>query len=843
MNDWALALRLARREMRAGLAGFRVFLACLVLGVGAIAAVGALGQAVAEGLRNDSRRLLGGDVDLTLQHRPATADERAYLESHGLAVSGVAEMRAMAQAPAGDGTRTLVELKAVDAAYPLVGRMDLEPPIPLSEALAPDGTVWGAVADAGLLEKLGIGVGAEVEVGEARFRIRAAIAREPDKTVNIFRFGPRIMVAAAALPATGLVQPGSQIHYHYRVRLAEGANAADWMAAVDRDLPTAGWRIRGTDEAAAGVRHFIRRMAQFLSFVGLTTLLVGGIGVTGAVASYLEGKTATIATLKCLGAPGGLVLKVYFLQVLALGVAGVAGGTGLGAAAPAVATWVAPWVAGGRLPVNPVAGVYAEPLALAAVFGLLAALTFALWPLARARDVPPATLFRHLIVPAGGRPRAAAAAAIAAGFLGLVAMTFLTSPDKGFAAWFVGGAVATLLVLRLGAAAIMGASARLPRPRAAAWRLALANLHRPGSAAPQVVLSLGLGLSVLVAVAMIEGNLGRQISQRIPEEAPAFFFLDIQPDQAEAFDAAVRAVPGTRDLVRRPTLRGRIVRIAGVPVAEATIDPHVAWAVRGDRVLTYAGERPDHAKIVAGEWWAADYAGPPAISLDAGIAEGFGIGVGDTLTLNVLGRRIETVILSLREIDWRSLRFDFAIVFAPGTLEGAPQTHVAAVKAPPEAEGAIERAIADLRNVSAVRVREALEAAARILAGVGAAVRGTALLTILAGVVVLSGTIAAGRRRRVYDAVVFKVLGATRRHVLSAFVIEYGILGLATGVIAAAVGTATAWAVVVRLMGMTWTILPGVAAATVAISLGLAAIAGFGGTWWALGQKSRHIPA
>jgi putative ABC transport system permease protein len=425
------------------------------------------------------------------------------------------------------------------------------------------------------------------------------------------------------------------------------------------------------------------------------------------------------------------------------------------------------------------------------------------------------------------------------GVVALTALTIVTAGDPYLAGWFVGGAMATLLALRGGAALLMAAAARLPRPRNAELRLALANLHRPGAATASVVLSMGTGVAVLVAVALIEGNLSAQINERLPKSAPAFFFIDIQDDQAAAFDATVRGVPGVEDLRRVPSLRGRIVRIAGVPVEQAKIAPEVAWAVRGDRALTYAATLPENARIVAGSWWPPDYAGPPAVSFDAGVARGFGVGVGDTLTLNVLGREIEAKIMSLREIDWRTIPFDFALIFAPGSLERAPHTHIAAVFASPGSEGALEKAVADrFVNVTAIRVRDALEAVNSILAGIGTGVRAAASLTVIVGALVLGGAIAAGKRRRRYDAVVFKVLGATRARIARMFVYEYGLLGLATGAVAAAIGTLTAWAVIVFLMHGEWVFLPGVVVATVVVCIALTQVIGFAGTWRVLGQKT-----
>lgn len=835
MNGFGLALRLARRELRGGLKGFRVFVACLILGVAAIAGVGSLNQSVVAGLAADGRTLLGGDIDVRVQQAPADAGQLAYMTAEAERLSTVIQMRAMARPASGVDSRALVELKAVDAAYPLVGALTTEPEAPLASFLEKRDGAWGVVVDPNLLTKLGIEPGARLRIGDAEFAITATIGREPDRVASMLNFGPRALIGQAALAETGLVQPGSQVVYRYRLTLPAGVDPEAWREAATAAFPDAGWRIRSLDDAAPGVRRFIDRLTLFLTFVGLTALLIGGIGIGNGVKSYLDGRVATIATLKCLGASGRLVFSVYLIQIMGLACVGVVLGLLIGAALPVAAA--APLA--GLLPVPPRLGLYPVPLLWAAAFGLLTAATFALWPLARARDVPAANLFRAFVAPLDGRPRGRDLLLVAAGVAGLAALTVAGAGETRAALWFVGGSLAAFAVLRGAAALIMHLSARITRPAGAEWRLALANLHRPGASTPSVVVSLGLGLAVLVAVVLIQGNLGRQIGERLPEQAPALFFIDIQPDQVAAFDETITAQPQAGDYRRVPSLRGRIVKIAGTPVEEAAVAPDVAWAVRGDRALTYAAEPSGDSQIVAGEWWPADYAGPPLISLDADLARGFGVKLGDTLTFNVLGREIEARIVALREIDWHSLRFDFAVIFAPGTLEGAPQTYIGAVHAPPGADAAIEKAVTErFANVSTIRVRDALEAAARILAGVGGAVRAAASITILAGVLVLAGAVAAARRRRLYDSIVFKVLGATRSRVLKAFVLEYGILGLATGAIAAVIGSVAAWAVIVFLMESPWVLLPAAMAATLAAGLLVTLAVGFAGTWRALGQKA-----
>ena len=842
--SWELAGRMARRELRAGLSGFRIFLACLAIGVAAIAAVGTLSASVQGGLAVEAKNLLGGDIDLRFLNHANTDEQDAYLQDNAAALSKMLELRAMAaplNGPVEDAhNRSLIELKGVDDAYPLSGAMILSPDIGLKEALAKeaDGS-FGAAVDANLLKRLGLKIGDKIKVGAAVMRLKATIVNEPDRVASVLSFGPRLMASMQAVDASALIQPGSQAHFHTRLLLAEGTDARIWRETLDKAFSRTGWRVRSPDEAAPGIRSFIDRMTLFLSFVGLTALLVGGIGVTNAVGGYLDSKTTNIATFKCVGAPGRLIFQIYLLQVMALGVLGIVIGLLFGGVLPVIGLVLI----SDAMPVAPDIGFYPTPMGLAALFGLLTTLTFALWPLGRAMQVPAATLFRDRVQPSGLKPTRTIRLAAILGVVALAGLTILSASDRNFAYWFVGGALVTVTLLRLGASLLVVWAERSRKPANAELRLAIANIHRPGANAHGVVLSLGLGLSVLVAVALIEGNLSHQVKERLPEEAPAFFFIDIQPAQVDDFDQTVAAISGTKGFKRMPSLRGRIVKIDGVDVEKVDVAPGAQWAINGDRALTSSVRPTEGSKIIEGEWWPADYAGPPAISLDSSLAKGFGIGIGDTLTLNVLGREVEGTIQSLREIDWRSLRFDFAIIFAPGPLEGAPHTHIAAVEAPKEREEELEDAVSErFANITSIRVREALDAAATILAGIGQAVRGTSLITIIAGALVLSGTIAAGQRRRIYDSVIFKVLGATRGRLLRVFAFEYAILGAATGVIAAAIGTLTAWAVIVFLMRTDWVFLPQVVAGTVAACLVATIAIGYFGTWKALGEKaSTHL--
>jgi putative ABC transport system permease protein len=832
------SLRLALREMRGGIKGFRVFVICLALGVGAIAAVGSISAAVRAGLDADAQRILGGDVSLRMVHREITADQQSWLDETGT-LSRTALMRSMAHAPDRD-QRSLIELKAIDGLYPLFGAMAFSPEMAISQALEQRGDVWGAAVEQGLLDRLTLAIGQTVRVGDATFEIRAVIKSEPDRLggARLLNLGPRFMISDAALADTGLVRPGSLVRYLYRLRLLPDALIGEWRSAVTEAFPKAGWRIRDRSDASPSVRRFVDRTTLFLTMLGLTALLIGGVGVGNSVRHYLSRKTATLATLKCLGASSRTLFRVYLIQISTMSAIGILAGIVVGALAPVLLVAAL----GDSLPVEARIGFYPLPLAVAAAFGALAALAFSLCPLGRACEVTPATLFRSPVAPSRRRPTLGHFASVAAAMVALAALTILSADDRWMAMWFVAGSAGAMITFAIFGRLVTIAARRAGRRRRMTLRLALANLHRPGALTANIVTSLGLGLTVLVAVASIEGNLRHEIEQTLPDRAPGFFFIDIQPDQVAGFETAVRGVDGVDEIRRTPILRGRITRIAGVPVEKVRYSPNVRWMARGDRGLTWAAHPPDASRVIAGEWWPENYNGDPLISLSADAAEGFGITVGDTLTVDILGREVTAKIANLRSVNWRSMRMDFVMIFSPGVIESAPQTVIATVRASQGAETAIERAVTDrFANITAIRIREVLRSVGEMLSRLSSVVRLATAITIVAGALVLAGAIAAGHRRRVYDAVVLKVLGATRRDVLCAYALEYSILGIVTALLAAAIGSIAAWVVVEELMHFDWIFEPVAIGATAAISAVVTLSFGLLGTWRALGHKSAPL--
>ncbi|MCA3356982.1 MAG: FtsX-like permease family protein [Roseomonas sp.] len=828
MSNLSLAFRIARRELRGGLRGLRIVLACLALGVAAITAVGTLRAGVDAGLAADGARILGGDVEIASPYRPLTEAPRAWLAARGARVSEVVTLRAMAVAESGQ--RMLVEVKAVDGAYPLFGALEVQPPAPLAAG--------DILLDPFIAEKLEIAPGAVLRIGEARLTFRATITQEPDKVASPSLLGPRAMIALASLAETRLIQPGSLVTYEYRLALPPGVNRQRFIADLRRDFPESGWRIRSSDVAAPGVNRFLDRAAFFLTLASLTALLVGGIGIATGVSAWLEQRARTIATLRCLGAPPSLIFLTYLVQVMALALLGIVLGLVIGFGL----TWAGAAALASILPVAPRILPYPAPLIMAAAYGLLTALAFTLWPLGRAGSIPGAALFRDVVAPSGGRPSLGILAAILAAAGALSALVIGTAENPRFAAMFIVAVIGTLVLFRLGAGALMALARRLPHARRPALRLGLANLHRPGAPTPLMLVSLGVGLTVLAAIALIEGNLRRQLANEMPAAAPNFYFIDIQSDQIQAFEALARAQPGVTEIRSVPNLRARIVAVNGVPAEQVSATPETAWALRGDRGLTYAATPPEGARLVAGEWWPPNYAGPPLVSFDAQLARGWGVGVGDTITVNVLGRDITLKIASLREIAWRGLGINYVLVASPGLLSAAPHTHIATMRNDVAQEATLLRLLTDrFPNVSGIRVRDALDQVVGLLEKIGFALSAVAGITLLAGLLVLAGAVAAGQRRRIRDAVVLKTIGATRAQIRASFLVEFGLLGLTAGLLAAAAGTAAAWGVVRFVMRADWVFLPGTLAITVLACMAITLAFGYAGTAFALRAKAAPL--
>ncbi|MBS7537651.1 ABC transporter permease [Ancylobacter lacus] len=838
-----IALRFALRELRGGLRGFAVFLACLTLGVAAIAGVGSLSRALTDGLAREGSTLLGGDAAFTLVQREATAPELALLGARGQ-VSTIATLRAMARVGEGESfVSTLAEVKAVDGAYPLTGTLETVPPGPLAPALAEVDGAFGAVVDPLLAERLGLKPGDRFQIGEATLRLAATIVREPDLLSTGIGFGPRLMISRAALDASRLVQPGSVVRWQYRVRLDDPAGLPAFLDAVKAGAPQAGFEIRSRDAAAPRLERDVNRFAQYLTLVGLTALLVGGVGVANAVKSHLDAKRAVIATFKSLGATGGTVFAIYLIEVGLIALIGVLIGLGIGATIP----YGVLWAAGSMIPLAIEPSVQPLALLLAVGYGLLVALAFALWPLGLAHEVPVSALFRDRTDPGRRRPRLLYQTLAYGAAAALAGLAVFAAEDRRIALYYLVGAGSVLLALRLVAFGLMALARRLPRPRATEARLALANIHRPGALTPTVVLSLGLGLTLIVTLALIDRSLTRELTANLPNEAPSFYFVDVQSTEVDDFTQFLGTeAPGAKVEVV-PMLRGRLITMGERAVEDITPPPEFAWVLSSDRGITYADSLPEGSALAEGTWWAPDYAGPPLVSFEKEIADAFGLKIGDSVVVNVLGRPITAKIANLRHVDWERLAINFVMVFSPNTFRGAPHTSLATLALAPGADsGTAERQVARavgtrFPGVTVVRVKDALAQIGDIVGQLLLAIRAASLVTLVSSVLVLAGALAAGQQQRVYDAVVLKTLGATRGRLLLAYGLEYAALGLATALVAIAAGSLAAYVVVTSVMKIGFAFSAPAALGAVAAALLLTVGFGLIGTWRALGQKPARL--
>jgi putative ABC transport system permease protein len=831
-----LAFRLAARELRSGVRGFRIFLACLALGVAAIAAAGSTAEAFRQGLASQAREILGGDLAFSIENRDFTPKERQAFDKLGV-TTYAATARAMAQAPSGE--RRLVNLRGVDGQFPLAGAVTLEGAPNLQAALADQNGVPGAAVEPALLDRLNLKIGDRFEAGPMTLIVGARLTGEPDGLSRGFAIAPRVLVRGEVLERSGLLAPGGLTSRTVRVALSPDQDPRAIGKAVQASLPDSRLRVRDRLDAAPGARRLIDQLEYFLGFIGLASLVAGGLGVAGAVSAYLSAREPAIAVLKALGAQSGLIRDLHLIQIAVLALLGIAIGLVVGGAAPLILGQLA----GSNLPVPALFRVYPLPLAKAALFGLLAAAAFSLLPLARARTTPPSALFRR--APKGRLPLGVETVGAGLAGLGLAALAVATAPTPLAAAIMIAGvAVSFGLLAALGRSAAWAAGKARGLTRGAA-KLGLANLAGPRSAARTASPAIGLGVALLACVVLIQSALLAQVSDVAPRTAPAMVFTEIPADQAATFDATVASVLGPLSedtYLRMPFVTGRIIAVKGKPIDPKSVKPSARWAFDNDISLSTLDKEPKNAGVVAGRWWPANDLGPPKLAMSAEIAEAAGLKLGDTVTLLVLGQEIEARISVLRTIEFGGFGPNFNLILNPATLEGAELRSVAIARMDKAQEAALTRKLGQtLPTVNVISVREQLESAAALFDRLALAVRGAAAVAGLAGLLVLAGAIAAGARARAREAATLKVLGATRGQILLAYVIEYGAVGLIAGAAGVLFGFAAAWPVVVKVFEATWSVDWSGVLALLAGATGLATLGGLIAASLALAQRPAPV--
>jgi putative ABC transport system permease protein len=828
---------IAIRELRAGLSGFYIFMACVALGVAVIATVSTLSDALREGFERQGEIILGGDVTFSRMHTRATDAERKWLQEHGR-LSETSTLRTMARSLDGE-EQALIELKAVDAAYPLAGAVDVEGAA-FAEAMAADG---GVVVTPILLSQLGVALGDKIRIGETEVTIRSTLVNEPDAVADRLTYGPRLFASHATLAKTGLVQPGTLVRWRYALKLppeAGGtpADLADFRAMAKSELETSGFVIGDRRDPSPQVTRTLDRLRQFLTFLGLAALLVGGVGIASAVSTFIDRRRNVIATMKAVGGTSRTVLLIFLVQVLVIAFIGVVVGLAIGLSAPRflIAFY------GDALPIKAEVA-YALPSILAsATYGLLVALLFTLWPLGRAELIKPSVLFRDEVAPERVWPRPGIMALTLAIAVALLGFVLMMAESTRIALYFCGALVLVFLVFTGLGSLVTVLARRMPRPKWPELALAVGNIGAPGGLTRSVVVSLGAGLSLLVAVALADASLVEELTGRLPQKAPSYFLLDVaKSDTGELAAIVEREAPGAH-LVHAPLLRGRLVEMKGRKAEEFKLPPEAQWVLNGDRGLTYSDTLPEGSRLVEGEWWPADYAGEPLVSFERDLAGHLGLSIGDEVTVNVLGRNLTARITNLREVKWESLALNFVMVYSPNVLKAAPHKLLATVSLPEgtplETEAKLGRAVGKaFPSVTVIRVKDALNAATEILSKVMVAVRVAGAVTLIAGALVLAGALATAQRRRILEAVVLKVLGATRRRILVTHFIEYVLLAAIAAVFAAALGGFAAWIAVEEVMKIPFTFSVEAVLTALAVAIGLVLLFGSLGTWAVLRAK------
>lgn len=838
-------MRVAVTDLRGDMRRFIVLIACLALGTSVIAAVGSVGTSLKNAVDNDTTTLMGGDLEASRPDRAATPEELDYLKSLGK-VSFIVD--SASRGVAGEES-TLVDLLAVDDAYPLLGDV-VSPQLPFGnkpiELLDQRDGVWGTLVDPIIFDRLGIGIGGRFDVGKTEFEVRGTITSLPDNAVRGFQLGVTAMISTDAyVTMTDLRAPlpGLLTHYRYKIVLP----VHDFTIAkqqIEEHFADNVWKVRSPREVAGELIRFYDMFTRFLLIVGLSSLLVGGVGVSSGVMSYIGERQHGIAVFRSLGATSARILVHFLTQIGILTGIGVLIGVGAGA----IASLVLLPIVGNMVAVSLPPAVEWMPLATAAAFGMIAGFAYSFLPLMQAQRVSPALLFRSL----GSVPprvdfstftRLSILIPIVLSALALFGLAVVITGDLMLVGYYTLGVVGTFVVLRLAASALLWLFRRLPPPRHAVLRHALRNIPAPGSSAPVVIVSLGLGLALLLIIALLDVNLHNQLTGQIVKDAPTFVVTDLFSDEIADLEDLKASDPAMTEFRSSPMLRGAITAIAGRnPQSYQQLGEEASFMLARDIPMTFVADLPANSTVTDGEWWPSDYQGPPLVSLRESMKTQLGLKVGDTMEFKIFGDDFSARIANFRDFDFQN-GINFMVTFSPGVLENYPATYLGTIKAADGQEKNLERTLTrTFPDVSFLPIGDALKQAAILFDKLSMAVSTVGGLAVINGLLVLAGTMASGRKRREADATIEKVLGATRSDVLQVFVLEYALLGAFSAVVAAVIGIAAAWFISVKALEVDFYAEPMLLLQVIAGAIVLTIAAGALTTWQSLSTPpARHL--
>jgi len=828
------------RELRASWRRLLFFFICLSIGVGAIVAIRSVIQSVRQVFAGEARALITADAIIS-SNQPFGEELTAKIDERLKAANAISHMSIevatmVRSANPSSGAARMVELRAVESSFPYYGQLKLADHQQFDYSLLQD---FGVLARPELLAQLGLSVGDGLLIGSQRFTIRGVIETEPGRRLGAFSLGPRVFIAYDDLRKTGLLTFGSRASYQRLVKVPD-SSIDRLITTLRQDFLNAYARVRSYKATENDIGEDFRRAENYLSLVGLVIVILGGIGVSSVTRVFVQQKIRSIAILKCLGGRSRQLLAIYLTQVIGLGLAGSAFGVALaGATIEAIPATLAAAATPG---INVNYSLTVPAVLQGFGIGLLVSLLFSLVPLLELRHIKPSLLLRAETASRGfDLLQIVAAVCVAAG---LVALTVWQAGSLRVGLVVAVGFAATAVVLHVAGTVLIRAIAPLAHARWFALRHAVLQLSRPGSQARIVLLAVGLGSFFIVGVRSLQQNLVQQFRVNFSADAPDMFLLDVQHDQLAALTGLLQQWkhPSAQPPRLLPVLRARVTGVTGREVSlEKYEDVRGRGSLAREYTITYRPTLERNESIISGQFWDPVPSADPEVSIEESLRERFRIDVGDTVRFDVMGRTISARVTSVRRVDWGDGRAGgFMFLFRPGVLDQAPHSFISFFKGPDEvaARARLQSALAGrFPNVSIIDGREMLSTFRTVMDNVTLAVTVVGSLVMLSGLLILIGAVAMTKFRRIYEAAIFKTLGATRRTIASILLLEYGVLGVLAGTIGSVGAIALTWGITRYALEIEWTPMPLVSATGIVVSGLLVAIVGVLSSWDVLERK------
>lgn len=829
-------LSMTVREIRSSWKRLLFFFVCIGVGVGSIVALRSTLQNANTALVSQARLLLGADVQVD-STRALDDATRAAVEqvAKGPLVTGKTEtVELPTMARPNDLSKEgalLVELKAVGPEFPLYGDFTLADGRSFQSSMLDN---RGIIVGQGLLDRLQLQVGDEIKIGEAPFQIRGVINTDPAGGAG-FRLGPRVFIARSAIEETGLVGFGSRARYRVLLRTSESSPDA-LVKQLRTSITNSLINIRTYKESEQNINQQYTRSENYLSLVGLVILVLGGIGIANVTRVFIEQKKKAIAVLKCVGATSRKITTIYVAQVIALGLAGSLFGVLLAKLAlVAVGRYFAE-----SLPANMSQSLRLGTVIQGMMLGLLVSFLFSAVPLLRIRHIRPNMLLRDEDNPQKRRFDLLRVATVCLVVAALVAVFSWQAGSLRIGAFFLGGLAATGGLLQLASLGLMWLVKRTRNIQSFPVRHAINSLHRPGNQTRVILMAVGLGAFLVIAVQSLQRNLLLELDPANRGNLPNMYLIDIQKDQKAGVEKIITDATGERpELI--PTIRARITAINGKGI---DLGP---GEMRGDRgmlgreyIVTYRPALESNETIVAGQIWNPTPSSEPEVSISEELRGLQGLDIGSAITLDIVGRKLTARVTSVRQVDWRKSRTGFLILFRPGVLDNAPTMYVGGLNGPTDAvsRSRLQRLIVEqYPNVSIIDVAEVIQLVTRLLGNVALAVTFVGAFVFFSGTLILVGSIAMTRYQRAYESALLKTLGATRQTVLSIVVAEYGLLGLIAGIIGSAAALALSYSLARFLFKIPWSFTPQVIIAGIAGTVALVITVGVISSYTSVSRK------